>query len=128
MKQKDADRMRMERDLFQDRIKKNISYERLSANPAVVNEVDELVELMTDTVCISEPFVHIAGKKIPTSVVEERFLRIKEDHILYVIDSLRKAPAKIHNIRQYLLAALYNAPVTINNYYTVEVQHDMRGE
>ena len=112
-KQKDADRMKMERDL--------------SKNPAVANEVDELVELMTDTVCINEPFVHIAGKEIPTAVVEERFLRIEEDHIIYVIDSLRKASAKIHNIRQYLLAALYNAPITISNYYTVEVQHDMRG-
>lgn len=126
-KQKDADRMKMERDLFKNRIKKNISYEMLSKNPAVANEVDELVELMTDTVCINEPFVHIAGKEIPTAVVEERFLRIEEDHIIYVIDSLRKSSAKIHNIRQYLLAALYNAPVTISNYYTVEVQHDMRG-
>lgn len=126
-KQKDADRMKMERDLFKNRIKKNISYEILSANPALANEVDELVELMTDTVCSNEPFVRIAGKEIPTAVVEERFLRIEEDHIIYVIDSLRKVSAKIHNIRQYLLTALYNAPVTISNYYTVEVQHDMRG-
>ena len=126
-KQKDADRMKMERDLFKNRIKKNISYEILSANPALENEVDELVELMTDTVCSNEPFVRIAGKEIPTAVVEERFLRIEEDHIIYVIDSLRKVSAKIHNIRQYLLTALYNAPVTISNYYTVEVQHDMRG-
>lgn len=126
-KQEDADRMKMERDLFKNRIKKNISYEMLSKNPALANEVDELVELMTDTVCINEPFVHIAGKEIPTAVVEERFLRIEEDHIVYIIDSLRKSSSKIHNIRQYLLAALYNAPITISNYYTVEVQHDMRG-
>ena len=84
----------MERDLFKNRIKKNISYEILSANPAVANEVDELVELMTDTVCSNEPFVRIAGKEIPTAVVEERFLRIEEDHIIYVIDSLRKVSAK----------------------------------
>ena len=127
-KQAYADKMMMERNLFKNQIKKNISYEVLAEeSPDAAEEVDELVELMSDAVCVNEPFVRVGGSEIPTEVVRERFLRLNSEHILYVMGCLRESSGKIHNIHHYLLTALYNAPVTMNHYYTAEVNHDLRG-
>ena len=85
------------------------------------------MELLTDAVCMGEPFLRIAGSEIPTAAVRERMLKLNEDHIRYVLDCLKENDTKIYNIRQYLLTALFNAPVTMNHYYAAEVKHDLRG-
>ena len=127
-KQADADKMMIDRNLFKNQIKKNISYEVLAEESLdAAEEVDELVELMSDAVCVNEPFVRVGGSEIPTEVVRERFLRLNSEHILYVMGCMKVGSGKIHNIHQYLLTALYNAPVTMNHYYTAEVNHDLRG-
>ena len=127
-KQADADKMMIDRNLFKSQMKKNISYEVLAEeSPTATEEVDELVELMSDAVCVNEPFVRVGGSEIPTEVVRERFLRLNSEHILYVMGCMKVGSGKIHNIHQYLLTALYNAPVTMNHYYTAEVNHDLRG-
>ena len=87
----------------------------------------ELVELMLDTVCSKRSSIRIAGGEFPTEVVKSRFLKLEAQHIQYVLDSLKDNPPHIHNIKKYLLAALYNAPLTIENYYAAQINHDLYG-
>ena len=89
--------------------------------------LDELVELMLDTVCSKRSSIRIAGDEFPTEVVKSRFLKLEAQHIQYVLDSLKDNPPHIHNIKKYLLAALYNAPLTIENYYAAQINHDLYG-
>ena len=96
-------------------------------NPADRIRLDELVELMLDTVCSKRSSIRIAGDEFPTEVVKSRFLKLEAQHIQYVLDSLKDNPPHIRNIKKYLLAALYNAPLTIENYYAAQINHDLYG-
>ena len=64
---------------------------------------------------------------MPQAVVKSRFLKLNSSHIEYVFHAMENCPSDIRNIRAYLLTALYNAPVTIDNYYTAQVNHDFHG-
>ena len=90
--------------------------------------LDELVELMVDTVCSRRETIRIAGDDYPAEVVKSRFLKLDSSHIEYVLDRMRENTTYVRNIKKYLLAALYNAPATIGNYYSSLVQHDMYGD
>ena len=89
--------------------------------------MDELVELRVDTVCSKQAAVRISGEDMPAGIVKSRFLKLEAPHIQYVLDCLKGNPPRIRNIKQYLLAALYNAPLTIENYYAAQIDHDLRG-
>lgn len=67
----------------------------------------------------------IASSRYPADLVRSRFLKLRYDHIIYVMDCLEKNTGKVRNIRKYLLAALFNAPATMDGYYRAEVRHDM---
>ena len=109
-------------------IRENIEYDILAKNnPADRIRLDELVELMLDTVCSKRSSIRIAGDEFPTEVVKSRFLKLEAQHIQYVLDSLKDNPPHIRNIKKYLLAALYNAPLTIENYYAAQINHDLYG-
>lgn len=119
--------MRMDEiDSYRELIKENISYELLlQENPYEDELIDGYVELMTDVCCSSRPSIRISGEEIPTAVVKSRFLKLNKEHISYVMDSMRQNTTRIVNIRAYMLSALYNAPLTISQYYTSLVSHDM---
>lgn len=87
--------------------------------------MDELIELIVDTICSQRSVIRIAGDDRPKEVVKSRLLKLDYGHIRYVLDSLNKNCSRIRNVKQYLLAVLYNAPLTINNYYQQLVNHDM---
>ena len=123
----EADRMRLDRELYRNLIKSNIEYNLLSQNWRDREEVDEIVEIMLDAICSSKPMIVVRGQEMPTEVVKSRLLKLKSEHVQYVLDSLRTSTVKARNIKQYLLAALYNAPSTINTYYTNLVNHDLYG-
>ena len=109
-------------------IRENIEYDILAKNnPADRIRLDELAELMLDTVCSKRSSIRIAGDEFPTEVVKSRFLKLEAQHIQYVLDSLKDNPPHIRNIKKYLLAALYNAPLTIENYYAAQINHDLYG-
>ena len=91
------------------------------------DRTDELVELMVDTVCSNREMIRIAGDDYPTEVVKSRFLKIDSSHIEYVLERMRENTTYVRNIKKYLLAALYNAPVTMDSYYTSLVSHDLYG-
>ena len=107
---------------------KNIEYPILAQNnPMDTMRLDELVELMLDAVCSKRATIRISGENMPTEVVKSRFLKLGAEHIQYVLDCLKDNPPRIRNIKQYLLAALYNAPLTIENYYAAQIDHDLCG-
>lgn len=117
-----------EREQYRALIRENIEYDILSANnPEDTMRLDELVELMLDTVCSKRSSIRVAGDEFPTEVVKSRFLKLEAQHIQYVLDSLKDNPPHIRNIKKYLLAALYNAPLTIENYYAAQINHDLYG-
>lgn len=125
---KGRDRMR-ERESYRELILENIEYDCLIQNHRLDRDrLDELVELMVDTVCSNREMIRIAGDDYPAEVVRSRFLKLNSSHIEYVLDRMRENTTYVRNIKKYLLAALYNAPATIDSYYTSPVSHDMYGE
>ena len=112
------DRMR-ERESYREIILENIDYDILTQDEKLDRDrLDELVELMVDTVCSNREMIRIAGDDYPAEVVKSRFLKIDSSHIEYVLDRMRENTTYVRNIKKYLLAALYNAPVTMDSYYT----------
>ncbi len=105
-------------------VKENIDYDIL-AQEYSKEILDELVGIMTDTICSTREIIRINGNDFPRECVKSRLMKINSEHIRYVIDCLQKTTTKIKNIKAYLLAALYNAPVTIDSFYTAEVNYDM---
>lgn len=86
---------------------------------------DSLVELMLDVLCSNRKTMRIAGDDVPIRTVRERFLKIDSSHMAYVIECMRREMTEVRNIKQYMLAMFYNAPVTINGYYQAMVNGDM---
>ena len=95
------------------------------ANTTYREDLDEIVELMVETVCAKRKTTRIAGSDFPHEVVRSRFLKLDSEHIRFVMDSLQKNTTEVRNMKQYLLAVLFNAPTTISNHYTAQVNHDM---
>ena len=117
-----------ERESYRELILENIEYDCLIQNHRLDRDrLDELVELMVDTVCSNREMIRIAGDDYPAEVVKSRFLKLNSSHIEYVLDRMRENTTYVRNIKTYLLAALYNAPATIDSYYTSLVSHDMYG-
>ncbi len=117
-----ADRMEDYRELIRD----NIQYPLLVAqNPDDADLINEIVELMTETVCARRKTTRVCGSDFPAEVVKSRLLKLDAEHIRFVLKCLHENTSKIKNIKQYLLATLYNAPVTINSYYSALVSHGL---
>lgn len=113
-------------DAYRELIKENIDYEiLLQENPYDDETIDGYVELMLEVCCSQREFTRISKQDLPTEVVKSRFLKLTKEHISYVLDSLRKNTTLVGNIKAYTLSALYNAPVTMSQYYTSLVSHDM---
>ena len=117
------------REIYREIILDNIEYDILIQDPKMDRErLDEIAELIVDTVCSARKTIRIAGDDYPAEVVKSRFMKLDSSHVQYVMDCMRDNTTYVRNIKKYLLAALYNAPVTIGNYYSSLVQHDMYGD
>lgn len=111
---------------YRELILENIDYDIfLERNPYDKDLLDGYVELMLEVCCSTRESVRIYGQNFPTGVVRSRLLKLNSEHIGYVMDILKSNTAKIGNIKAYTLAVLYNAPVTMGQYYTSLVSHDM---
>lgn len=113
-----------ERSDYLDIIRENIEYDCFSEDKV---RVDELVEIMLDVVCSAKSTTRVNSEEIPTSTVKSRFLKLTHEHIEYVLTALGNNISDVRNIRAYLITALYNAPITMDSYYTALVNHDMYG-
>ena len=113
-------------DIYREIIKDNIDYDILKQDMKFDSDrLDEIVDLMLETVCTARKRVRIAGDDYPAELVKSKFMKLDGEHIRFVLDCMRENTTKIRNIKQYLKAALFNAPSTIGNYYTSLVAHDM---
>lgn len=125
-KRKEADLRDM--DEYRELIKENIDYDiLLSELPYDRDRLEEILELLVETVCSTKKYIRVAGSDYPAEVVRSRLLKLDMEHIRFVFDCLKENTTKIRNIKQYLLTSLYNAPTTIGNYYSALVQHDLYG-
>lgn len=115
-------------DLWERQIKTNIDYESLKINyPYELQLIDEIVAIMVETVMSNRAMIRIAGDDYLFSVVKEKFLQIDYGHMQYIIDCFNEGArnTEIKNIKQYMKAVIFNAPTTIDSYYTAKVRHDM---
>lgn len=113
-------------EAYREIIHENVSYDvlRQKCDP---ERLDEIMDIMLETVCSRKKQIRIAGEDIPAEVVKSRFLKLNDSHIEYVLECLDRNTTNIRNIRSYLLTALYQAPTTINSYYAARVSHDLNG-
>ena len=110
-------------------VRENIEYDILVQDPRQDREqLDEVVELIAETLCSRKKTIVIAGDEYPAEMVKEKLLRITSSHIEYVFDCLKQNTTYVRNIKKYLLASLFNAPSTIGSYYSALVNHDMYGD
>lgn len=110
-------------------VRENIEYDTLVQDPRQDREqLDEVVDLIAETLCSRKKTIVIAGDEYPAEMVKEKLLRITFSHIEYVFDCLKQNTTYVRNIKKYLLASLFNAPSTIGSYYSALVNHDMYGD
>ena len=111
---------------YEEVIKENIEYPYLIQDKSVdKGMLDEIVSLMLETVCTRRKMIRIAGDDYPAELVKSKFMKLNSSHIRFVLDCMHQNTTKIRNIKKYLLAVLFNAPNTIDSYYTALVNHDM---
>ena len=113
-----------ERSNYLELIRENIEYDCFSEDKA---RVDELVEIMLDVVCSAKKTLWVNSEEMPKEAVKSRFLKLNHEHIEYVLLSLKRNTSEVKNIRAFLITTLYNAPITMDSYYTALVNHDMYG-
>ena len=115
-------------EAYRDLIKENIEYDILTVKlKQDISMLDEIVDLLTETVCTQKDSVIIAGDVYPSAVVKSKLLKLNAEHIEYVLDCMKSNTTEVRNIKKYLLAALFNAPSTMDSYYTARVNHDLYG-
>lgn len=107
-------------------IKENIEYDILSVKlKEDISMLNEIIDLLTETVCTQKNNLVIAGDNYPAAIVKSKLLKLNSEHIEYVIDCMKSNTTDVRNIKKYLLAALFNASSTIDSYYRSKVNHDM---
>ena len=113
-------------DIYEEIIKDNIEYDILMQNNCLDKDlINEIVTLILETVCTKRKTIRIAGDDYPAELVKARFMKLDSSHIEFVLNCMSENTTKIRNIKQYLRAVLFNAPSTMNSYYTSLVAHDM---
>ena len=114
-------------EIYREIIKDNIEYEHLCQYAKGIDRdmLDEIVDLLVETVCSARKTIRIAGDDYPAELVKSKLMKLDSSHIEFVFDCISKNTTEIRNIKKYLLAVLFNAPSTINGYYTALVAHDM---
>ena len=114
--------------VYEEIIKDNIEYDHFVRYGQVDKDrLDEIVSIILETVCSKRKTIRIAGDDYPAELVKAKFMKLNSSHIEFVFDCMKENTTKIRNIKQYLKAVLFNAPNTIDSYYTALVNHDMYG-
>lgn len=118
--------MGSEVDAYTELIKENLELEILKERHPYDKELlDGIFDLILETVLCTSDNIIIASNQYPVALVKNKFLKLNSLHIEYALDCMRTNTTKVHNIKKYLLAALFNAPSTMSGYYQAAVNHDM---
>jgi len=113
-------------EIYREIIRENIDYSiMIERYPYDQAQIDEIADLILETLCTARKTIRIAGDDYPAELVKAKFLKIHGGHLEFMLDCLKKNTTEIRNIKKYLLAVLFNAPSTIDSYYTAQVAHDM---
>lgn len=115
------------KEIFERRadIQAQIEYD-LIVTPSNRAQLDEFVEIMLEVALARTPTMKIGrDAEYPTAFVQQRFDQLTSTHIEKVMDGIRENTTRVRNARAYLLAALFNAPSTTDNHYTMQVNHDL---
>ena len=113
-----------------EQIKKNLDYEFYMTNDKCNDKalLKELFDLICEVVCVKRKMIKVGGVVYPYEYVRSKFFELTSSHVWYVIDCMKETTTRIVNIKAYLLAALFNAPSTIDHYYQQKVQHDLHSD
>lgn len=115
-----------EMDAYTAIIKENIAFDDLLvAYPYERETIEGIMQLILETVLNKNDSMVIASNTYPVALVKSKFLKLNYSHVEYVMDCFKNNTSKVKNIKKYLLAALFNAPSTMDSYYRAEVNHDM---
>lgn len=115
-----------ERRTYREILAENLEYDFLCKNrPYDRDALEEILDLLLDTICSNRRYIRIAGDDKPKEVVKSQLLKLNSSHLEYVLNSIRQNAGDIRNIKQYLLTSLYNAPMTISNYHDAMVSRDL---
>ena len=116
-----------DRTLYQEYFFRQFNFDALIASyPEDEDMLREMLELLVDTVCSKRRFIRIAGDDKPAEAVKAQLMKLNSDHLRFVLMCLKENTTQVRNIRQYLLATLYNAPMTMHSSYAARVQHDFK--
>jgi len=113
-------------EIYRSILYDNIEYEILCQQEDK-ELLDEIVEIMLECICSSKETICIGKEDIPKEVVKSRFLKINSEHIEYILFCMKRNTTKVRNIKAYLKSVIYNAPTTLNSFYSAEVNHDLYG-
>ena len=118
-----------DRALYQDYFSDQINLDSvIASNPDDEDMLREMQELLVDTACSHRKMIRIAGDDKPTEVVRGQLMKLNSDHIRFVLSCMKENTTQVRNMRQYLLASLYNAPMTMHSSYAARVQHDLNAK
>ncbi len=116
-----------DRTRYQEYFLRQFAFDSLVAScPDDEDMLREILELLVDTVCSKRRFIRIAGDDKPAEVVKAQLMKLNSDHLRFVLMCLKENTTQVRNMRQYLLASLYNAPMTMHSSYAARVQHDLK--
>lgn len=126
LSEEDVDKDMDERETYRKALFENLEMEILYERyPHDREMLESILNLMLDVVCSKRKTIRIAGDDKPVQVVKSQFLKLDSMHMEYVLDCMNKNSSDVRNIKQYMLATIYNAPITIKSYYQQMVNHDM---
>ena len=113
---------------YEDYFRSQLDYDVLLKNNFYDREtIEAIMNLLVETCAVGRQTIRIAGDDKPADVVRSRLMKLDSSHIGYVLDCLKENTTAIRDMKQYLLTALYNAPLTIDAYYQAQVNHDFHG-
>ena len=116
------------RKLLEQYFREQLSYgDLVKEYPREKEMIDGILTMIVDTCSSNRQMIRIAGDDKPAAVVQGQFMKLTGDHIRFVLQGLKNNTTQVRNIRQYLMGSLYNAPLTIDAFYTAQVNHDLYG-
>lgn len=112
---------------YREAVEEKISFDYLLQLHPHNTDLGEIVELIVEVLCTQKEFMKIGKKQVYTALVQDRMNQLDYTHIEYILECMKESPSNIRNIKAYLLESLFNAPVTIGNYYSAKVNYDFHG-
>ena len=115
-----------EYNAYAEIIRENLAVDTmLERYPQDTEIIEGIYDLVLETVLCQKPSIWISKNEYPTNLVKSKFLKLNNMHLEYVMGCMKENTTKVRNIKNYLLAALFNAPSTMSSYFQSELSHDM---